>query len=538
MSSEPAVAGGEGALLLEAALQSDDVLQDMLLGLKMQLEGKLWLVGFDRAWTTPGDITLEGLRGNVWVPSTEASAAAATAAPATQPPASQTPSLLPGFLDPSPQKAAAPPLPPVHFETLDGCKGVWDKEAGTVTVESSADGGGGGGGGSQLKYAASAYGNDGANTLQTVVHGTSVEVALVAYVKTSDDAAATAALPPAAVAAVPVAEVGDPLGMSTSSMAVPASDAGNAASSVAGKEPRYKQFIAKMRDPRATPLGRSTKRYISQVAADAEKAEEAGTEAKRAFQETLPASVSDFLKVIFKELKDNELWSGTAEEELAQEGMEKYLLCKLHQHTFGKSERAAAQDASLSSKLTAQPCPAAFRTSVETHQHQWWEKAVEHLAMVNTYKAPLDKLTCIRNCCRIACHISGGVVGPDNTLLPQTLPHLVHAARVENLFANVEYIQQYRGNACVSAEDAGYLSLLSNALDAWVEYSPVAGDISAAVDETSKTVPLAAVVPPDACDKPSSLPLIAVHALMTQVAALRTLEAALSVISEETKPDS
>eukprot|EP00754_Rhynchopus_humris_P038530 Rhum_TRINITY_DN2114_c0_g1::Rhum_TRINITY_DN2114_c0_g1_i1::g.6007::m.6007/K20131/RABGEF1; Rab5 GDP/GTP exchange factor len=533
MSSEPAVAGREGALLLEAALRSDDVLQDMLLGLKMQLEGKPWLLGFDRAWTAPGDITLEGLRGNVWVPSTDAAAAAAT--PATQPPASQTPSLLPGFLDPSPQKAA--PLPPVHFETLDGCKGVWDKEAGTVTVESSsADGGGGGS--SSLKYAASAYANDGANTLQTVVHGTSVEVALVAYVKTSDDASAT--LPPPAAAAVPAAaaaEVGDPLGMSTSSMAVPASESGSAAS-VAGKEPRYKQFIAKMRDPRATPLGRSTKRYISQVAADAEKAEEAGTEAKRAFQETLPASVSDFLKVIFKELKDNELWSGTAEEELAQEGMEKYLLCKLHQHTFGKSERAAAQDATLSSKLEAQPCPAAFRTSVETHQHQWWEKAVEHLAMVNTYKAPLDKLTCIRNCCRIACHISGGVVGPDNTLLPQTLPHLVHAARVQNLFANVEYIQQYRGNTCVSAEDAGYLSLLSDALDAWVEYSPVAGDISAAVDETSKTVSLVAVVPPDACGKPSSLPLTAVHALMTQVAALRTLEAALSVISEETKSDS
>ncbi|KAJ9461739.1 Vacuolar protein sorting-associated protein 9A [Diplonema papillatum] len=294
-----------------------------------------------------------------------------------------------------------------------------------------------------------------------------------------------------------------------------------------GKEQGQKSFIAKMRDPKAMPLARAVKRFIAQVAARA--TDEAADQDE--VQKELAARVDEFHEEIFKELQLNDLWVDAGAEELthAKEGMRKYLLCKIHPHSFGKRAQTSAQDALLDRQLARfDTCPSAFLTPQSVHQHPRWPEAVEQLKKVNEFKSPVDKLVCISNSCRLMFMICQGKspTPPTADELVRALRHVVFEAKVAQLPSNIEYTLQYEASKLDAAsEDVVFLSSIAAAVDEWLNFSSFESHIA---HHLSLAEPSTAAVPADLPAGGSrALPLACVGPLVEQTMALRRMEAAL-----------
>ena len=284
---------------------------------------------------------------------------------------------------------------------------------------------------------------------------------------------------------------------------------------------KYAVFISRMKDPAASPLVRSIKKFISSVAGDSEKGVEGA-------QSALPEKVASFLNVLYQELKRNELWGGASADDLQQgcEGMEKYVLCKIHQYTFGRDAALIAQDTRLQAVMDTYPeCPPSFSIPDTVSASLRWREAVGHLKAITDYKAPYDKLICLSNCCRIAlgAMTQAGVGGANP--LAACLPMLLHEARVANVSSNVAYIQQYsKDNA---PDDLAFLQGTELAIQRWLNYTPLGGKLCEAL--ALAEVAVSAEDPPliaEGVDY-TRFPLSSVQPLLDQVAAMQKMEALL-----------
>eukprot|EP01064_Diplonema_japonicum_P000459 TRINITY_DN10307_c0_g1_i1.p1 TRINITY_DN10307_c0_g1~~TRINITY_DN10307_c0_g1_i1.p1 ORF type:complete len:416 (+),score=97.98 TRINITY_DN10307_c0_g1_i1:62-1309(+) len=242
------------------------------------------------------------------------------------------------------------------------------------------------------------------------------------------------------------------------------------------KDVRYKSFIAKMKDAKAMPLVRSIKRFISTIGMEAQ---EKGS-GDREFQAALPNRVSSFLDDIFKELQLNSLWAEASDEELthAKEGMEKYVLCKVHPHIFGRAEDVYSRDQEIQRKFReydANPSPHVLPVT-NACNHPRWHEAIQQLQAVNDYKSPFDKLICMSNCCRIVNLVSmGKMPAEDNineSVLTNGLLHLIQQAKAPLLVSNITYITQYHEkDKLAHGENAVFLRCMQSAVDRWLDFS-------------------------------------------------------------------
>ena len=170
----------------------------------------------------------------------------------------------------------------------------------------------------------------------------------------------------------------------------------------------------------------------------------------------------DFSSKIIKEL------------EAAGEGLEKYLMTKLHDITFGVTSEDKEQDEHLSALLGALKfvTPDHLDIPERVRKTSTYTMAMKELNKINSYKAPRDKLVCIMNCCYIINNLLGvatksGVSGSGegfgaDDFLPILIFVVIHAG-VDKLESNLQYIQRFRKASRLSSEAAYFYTNVMSA---------------------------------------------------------------------------
>ncbi|KAJ9449497.1 Vacuolar protein sorting-associated protein 9A [Diplonema papillatum] len=155
---------------------------------------------------------------------------------------------------------------------------------------------------------------------------------------------------------------------------------------------RFRDFAEKMRNSKAQDLHRMLRTFVADVNGGAIPAEQ------------LPQRVQDFLAKMSTEIRGNPVWKDGSEQELdfAQEGLEKYVLTKIFNRTFGTDEDRK-NDEALEKRLESFKfiSPENLEVRSEVLQHPTWKEATQELQKLNEYKNPRDKLICITNSCKL-----------------------------------------------------------------------------------------------------------------------------------------
>jgi hypothetical protein len=187
--------------------------------------------------------------------------------------------------------------------------------------------------------------------------------------------------------------------------------------------------------------------------------------------EQLPRLVSTFMGEIRQYMLNSSFWNNsnstnnnnnngnttttTNEEELENsfEGLERFIMIKIYSKTFSPTVEYKIQDDQLNLKIR-QLQQFVTCTTLDLSKHlddemlyPAWKLVMEELNKINTYKAPLDKIICILNCC----HVLGDIIKNPETgkegSADEFLPALIYAIIKSNpakLYSNVDYITQYR----------------------------------------------------------------------------------------------
>jgi hypothetical protein len=222
----------------------------------------------------------------------------------------------------------------------------------------------------------------------------------------------------------------------------------------------FQNFLEKMRHPSASELVKSVKSFISSFGSggvvDAE---------------TDSARIQEFLAVTEAAFRGHPAWRGASDDELdaSGEGLEKYLMTKLHPSTFAVTIGDKRADKHLTRRVAAlrtfiRPehldIPAHFR--VETS----WRLAEDELAKVNHFKAPRDKLVCVLNTCRIVNNVLNTASGLKPAGADDFLPVLIYVVLRANppfLESNLRYISRFRRESRLVSEAAYFYTNLVSA---------------------------------------------------------------------------
>ena len=240
----------------------------------------------------------------------------------------------------------------------------------------------------------------------------------------------------------------------------------------------FKAFLDKMRHPAAADLVRSIKNFIQSVL---DRSSVCDTDASRRppDPDAQAQAVQLFLDETEAAFRQHPLFRDAREEELdaAGEGLEKYLMTKLHDVTFGVTKEDREQDEHLSALLGALRFvrPEHLDIPERARNESTYEMAMKELNKINGYKAPRDKLVCIMNCCYIINNLLGvaarsgseGVSGSNDgfgadDFLPILIFIVIHAG-VDKLESNLQYIQRFRKSSRLASEAAYFYTNVMSA---------------------------------------------------------------------------
>ncbi|CAD7697933.1 unnamed protein product [Ostreobium quekettii] len=219
----------------------------------------------------------------------------------------------------------------------------------------------------------------------------------------------------------------------------------------------FQRFLELMKNDSARDLVRKINRFLQEL----NEARQDPHRDSAAFQKFLSQMEADFRK--------HRLWRNQPREELdtAMEGLEKYLLTKLHSRTFARYPEDTERDHLLSTRLVAlhfvRPHHLDIPDNVITNETLLL--AVKELQKMNVYKAPRDKLVCILNCCRVIQNLlktAGKAAGGADIFVP-VLNYVVIRAAPEHMISNVEYIRRFRMKSRLSSHTEYYFMQLSGA---------------------------------------------------------------------------
>eukprot|EP00232_Nephroselmis_pyriformis_P016752 CAMPEP_0182878542 /NCGR_PEP_ID=MMETSP0034_2-20130328/15419_1 /TAXON_ID=156128 /ORGANISM="Nephroselmis pyriformis, Strain CCMP717" /LENGTH=304 /DNA_ID=CAMNT_0025011431 /DNA_START=96 /DNA_END=1007 /DNA_ORIENTATION=+ len=227
----------------------------------------------------------------------------------------------------------------------------------------------------------------------------------------------------------------------------------------------FANFLEKMRDPSCSDLVRSIKKFISRTVEHSEAGKSTPDKDAVLTQEYLSKTEATF--------RQHAMWHGCSEDELdaAGEGLEKYLMTKLHQNTFDVDPAEKERDELLSTKMAALQkflLPEHMEIPPQFHNEEEWVLAQKNLLQINSYKAPRDKLVCILNTCRVISNLlavsteEGGPPPGADAFLP-VLIYVTIKANPPNLAANLKYIERYRAESRLVSEAAYFFTNLVSA---------------------------------------------------------------------------
>ncbi|KAL6638247.1 hypothetical protein ACP70R_025819 [Stipagrostis hirtigluma subsp. patula] len=190
----------------------------------------------------------------------------------------------------------------------------------------------------------------------------------------------------------------------------------------AAPRPDFYDFLDRMRRPAAADLFRSIKSFLVSFSFHEPSAEEDGRK------------VQAFLAEMEGAIRDHPLWANATGQEIdhALEGLEKFIMTKLFDRTFGSSAEDAMADMEISEKiglLQQFVKPHHLDIPKVLHNEASWLLAVKELQKINSFKAPREKLLCIMSCCQVINNLLLNVsMSNDRTLsgADEFLPILIY----------------------------------------------------------------------------------------------------------------
>lgn len=170
----------------------------------------------------------------------------------------------------------------------------------------------------------------------------------------------------------------------------------------------------------------------------------------------------------------------------AVEGLEKFLLCRLHERIFAVDPADAEEDSKLQRHVDALSWVGFQNLGVPPVEPSLLKLAVYELVRIDHYKAPRDKLVCILNACRVINDVlkrtiaesgaSGRPLSADDFL--PLLIYCVVAANPPRLHSNLEFVAAFRHPSRLVAEDAYFLTALQSAVAFVRDAGPKALDVT------------------------------------------------------------
>ena len=222
----------------------------------------------------------------------------------------------------------------------------------------------------------------------------------------------------------------------------------------------FQNFLEKMRHPSASELVKSVKSFISSFGSEGVADADAAS-----------VRIQQFLTNTESAFRGHPAWRGASDDELdaSGEGLEKYLMTKLHPNLFAATVDDKRCDQHLFRRIKAlrtfiKPehldIPPHFRIDVN------WRVAEEELKKVNHFKAPRDKLVCVLNTCRIVNNLLNTVNKEKPSGADDFLPVLIYVvlrANPTQLQSNLRFIQRFRRESRLVSEAAYFFTNLQSA---------------------------------------------------------------------------
>ncbi|KAK9792230.1 hypothetical protein WJX73_000744 [Symbiochloris irregularis] len=228
---------------------------------------------------------------------------------------------------------------------------------------------------------------------------------------------------------------------------------------LAARPVSFSLFLEKMKEPRAQDLVRGIKGFIKSF------------DDRRPDPDRDSVLVQEFFANMDMAFKQHELWADSSPDHQVQasEGLEKYVMTRIHHKTFGVAALDLERDEALAQRISALSFvrPEHLDIPQALRDEQSWVLATTELHKINQYKAPRDKLVCILNCCRVINNLllaavqRGEAKGADDFL--PVLIYVVIQANPPKLASNLEYIQRFRSHSLMVAEFAYFFTQLYSA---------------------------------------------------------------------------
>ncbi|CAG9463441.1 unnamed protein product [Pedinophyceae sp. YPF-701] len=218
----------------------------------------------------------------------------------------------------------------------------------------------------------------------------------------------------------------------------------------------FHHFLEKMKNPQASDLVRSIKTFVNEF--EQTKKRKGGSD-----PESDSKRIQDFFIQMDVAFRSHPLWRDCSEAELeaAGEGLEKYVLTKLHPLLFATAPEDRERDELLSLHMRGLQFLKPEHLEIpEGHADE--DKvamAARELARMAEYKAPRDKLVCMLNCCRLVADALDAKRSGADDFIP-LLIYVVVRAQPPAFESNLQYVQRFRGHRRQGGEHEYYLTTL------------------------------------------------------------------------------
>jgi len=194
--------------------------------------------------------------------------------------------------------------------------------------------------------------------------------------------------------------------------------------------------------------------------------EEAARRIHRFLNSTLDMMMTEC--VVFAADADKEGKANTAE------GLEKFLLSRLHARVFATEPSDSKEDDALRRQIGQLQWVDFENLGIPAVDPSLLDLAVSELRRIDSYKAPRDKLVCILNACRVINDVLKRTLEESSASGAKTqsfsaddfLPLLIYAcikANPPRLHSNLEFVAAFRHPSRLVAEDAYFLTALQSA---------------------------------------------------------------------------
>jgi len=186
-------------------------------------------------------------------------------------------------------------------------------------------------------------------------------------------------------------------------------------------------------------------------------------------------------------LSESVVFAADADEEgrsNAAEGLEKFVLLRLHSRVFGIEESDKAEDELIHRQIAGLKWVKFINLKGPEVDPELLLLAIQQLQSIDSWKAPKDKLVCIINACKVVNDVlkrslssSGRPLAADDFL--PLLIYTVLQANPPQLHSNIEFVAAFRHPARLVAEDAYYFVALQSAVAFAKDAGPKVLDVTA-----------------------------------------------------------